>query len=281
MILLMDNNYKKLFLIQISASLAETITYPIDYVKTLIQINKNTSFTEIIWNISTNKNKLQIYNGLKPALLRHSLYSTFRINMYENLRNHMKSKDNTIHLSTKLLIGGLSGGISQLITSPCDLLKIRYITNLKTQQNISIPKTIRHIYNENGIRGLWKGVTPNVSRAVLVNFGELATYDQSKQFIKKHLYLEDNTPLHIMSSICSGFVASVCCTPADVIKSRIMQTNNPYNGITDCIIQTINKEGVRTLYKGFFPIWFRLAPWQLIFWVSYEKLRILSGLESF
>ena len=52
MILLMDNNYKKLFLIQISASLAETITYPIDYVKTLIQINnKNTSFTEIIWNI--------------------------------------------------------------------------------------------------------------------------------------------------------------------------------------------------------------------------------------
>ena len=278
----MDNNYKKLFLIQISASLAETITYPIDYVKTLIQINnKNTSFTEIIWNISTNKNKLQIYNGLKPALLRHSLYSTFRINMYENLRNHMKSKDNTIHLSTKLLIGGLSGGISQLITSPCDLLKIRYITNLKTQQNISLYCTTKQIYKENGLRGLWKGVTPNVSRAVLVNVGELATYDHAKQYIKNKFKLEENIYLHILSSSCSGFVSSLCCTPADVIKSRMMQVNSPYHSISNCIGKTIYEEGVLSLYKGFFPIWFRLAPWQLVFWVSYEKLRIQSGLESF
>ena len=278
----LNQKYKRMFLIQLSACTAETVTYPIDYIKTLIQVNQNrVLFSEIANNILHTKNKLQVYNGLKPALLRHSIYSMLRISFYENLRDTVKTEDNKLNIINKFLIGGLSGGLAQFIASPCDLLKIRYITTLETKKTISISKTIRHIYNENGIRGLWKGVTPNVSRAVLVNFGELATYDQSKQFIKKHLYLEDNTPLHIMSSICSGFVASVCCTPADVIKSRIMQTNNPYNGITDCIIQTINKEGVITLYKGFFPIWFRLAPWQLIFWVSYEKLRILSGLESF
>ena len=99
--------------------------------------------------------------------------------------------------------------------------------------------------------------------------------------IKKNLHLEDNTPLHVLSSICSGFVASACCTPADVIKSRIMQVNNPYHGITDCIVRTVNEEGIMSLYKGFYPIWFRLAPWQLIFWTTYEKLRIVSGLESF
>ena len=75
-----------------------------------------------------------------------------------------------------------------------------------------------------------------------------------------------------MSSICSGFIASLCCTPADVIKSRIMQTNSPYKGLTDCIYKTVTEEGILSLYKGFYPIWFRLAPWQLIFWVSYEKL---------
>jgi len=60
-----------------------------------------------------------------------------------------------------------------------------------------------------------------------------------------------------------------------------MQTNSPYKGMCDCLIRTIREEGVITLYKGFYPIWFRLAPWQLIFWVSYEKLRIISGLETF
>ena len=169
-------------------------------------------------------------------------------------------KINNKNMSTKFIIGGLSGGIAQLVASPCDLLKIRYITDIKKNQKTTIYRTIKSIHNENGIRGLWRGVSPNVSRAVLVNLGELATYDQSKQFIKKNLHLEDNTPLHVMSSICSGFVASLCCTPADVIKSRVMQTNRPYKGMCDCLIRTIREEGVITLYKGFYPIWFRLAP---------------------
>jgi solute carrier family 25 uncoupling protein 27 len=61
----------------------------------------------------------------------------------------------------------------------------------------------------------------------------------------------------------------------------MMQKNSPYKGIINCIHKTVTEEGMISLYKGFFPIWFRLAPWQLIFWVSYEKLRILSGLKSF
>jgi solute carrier family 25 uncoupling protein 27 len=44
---------------------------------------------------------------------------------------------------------------------------------------------------------------------------------------------------------------------------------------------TVRKEGLLSLYKGFFPVWIRLAPWQMTFWVSYEKLRMISGLESF
>ena len=50
----------------------------------------------------------------------------------------------------KYLIGGLSGGIAQLIASPCDLLKIRYITNLKTQKNI-MDKLISYRWRANGV----------------------------------------------------------------------------------------------------------------------------------
>ena len=271
-----------MLLIQASAGIAETVTFPIDYVKTLIQINQQkTPFFKVMNNIYHSENKFKIYDGLKPALLRHSIYTMMRINIYEHLRDIMKTQDGKLSMSNKYLIGGLSGGISQFVSSPCDLLKIRYITNIKNQTNITIPGTIKQIYRENGVKGLWKGATPNISRAVLVNLGELATYDQSKQYIKKTLHLKDNTPLHILSSICSGLVSSICCTPADVIKSRMMQNNSPYKGLGDCIIKTVQNEGVLSLYKGFFPIWFRLAPWQLIFWVSYEKLRNVSGLEGF
>tara|TARA_B100001093_G_C26811897_1_gene1007925 strand:+ start:317 stop:1129 length:813 start_codon:yes stop_codon:yes gene_type:complete len=270
----MDINYKKLFLIQSSACIAETCTYPIDYIKTRMQINsQNKSFMNISKDILNNKRKLQIYDGLKPSLLRHCIYTMLRINIYETLRDGN-------HINNKFVIGSLSGGIAQLIASPCDLLKIRYITDM-SKQNITIPRTIRSIYHENGIMGLWKGVGPNVSRAMLVNLGELATYDTVKNKIKDTLNLSDSTPLHMASSVCSGFVSSACCTPADVIKSRMMQQNSPYKNIGQCLIGTVRGEGLLSLYKGFFPIWFRLAPWQLIFWVSYEKMRVLSGLKSF
>ena len=52
--------------IQISACIAETLTYPIDYIKTLIQSNKKNTYLNTIYN----QNKLTIYRGLKPALLR-------------------------------------------------------------------------------------------------------------------------------------------------------------------------------------------------------------------
>lgn len=37
---------------------------------------------------------------------------------------------------------------------------------------------LRTIVAQEGVRGLWRGTTPAVQRAALVNLGELATYDQ-------------------------------------------------------------------------------------------------------
>ena len=138
-------NNHKLFLIQTSACIAETSTYPLDYIKTKIQINHyKTSVFDIIQNDIIHKDKFKIYNGLKPALLRHCIYTTLRVNIYESFRDKMKNKDNQLNISQKYLIGGLSGGISQIITSPCDLLKIRYITNINSQnKNITLKTQLK------------------------------------------------------------------------------------------------------------------------------------------
>ena len=51
---------------------------------------------------------------------------------------------------------------------------------------MSIYKTIKSIIQTNGFIGLWKGATPNMKqKPVLVNFGELATYEHAKKIYKK------------------------------------------------------------------------------------------------
>ena len=124
----MNQSYKKLLLIQSSACIAETSTYPIDYIKTKMQINnQRLSAFDVGRNIIQKERKLQIYDGLKPSLLRHCIYTTLRINIYENLRESLKNDKGDISISHKYLIGGMSGGLAQLVASPCDLIKIRYI----------------------------------------------------------------------------------------------------------------------------------------------------------
>ena len=75
----MDN---KLLLIPISSSIAETCTFPIDYTKTLMQVNKKGGFFKFFKQTISN-DKFTIYNGLKPALLRHCVYTTMRVKIYE------------------------------------------------------------------------------------------------------------------------------------------------------------------------------------------------------
>ena len=64
--------------------------------------------------------------------------------------------------------------------------------------------------------GFYAGCTPAIQRAALVNLGELTTYDSAKKSIV--VYTGDNLLCHLCSAICSGFVASLCSTPADVAK---------------------------------------------------------------
>lgn len=131
------------------------------------------------------------------------------------------------------MIGGISAGaFAQLISSPADLLKVQLQMEGK-RKLMGLPPRVYGLYDAflkivrtSGVRGLWKGSVPNVQRAALVNLGDLTTYDSAKRFILRNTSLEDNHLVHVMSSTCAGFVAASMGTPADVVKTRIM--NQPF-----------------------------------------------------
>jgi hypothetical protein len=50
--------------------------------------------------------------------------------------------------------------------------------------------------------------------------GELATYDQSKIWLKKHFDFSEGFKLHTISSLITGFVATTVAAPFDLLKTR-------------------------------------------------------------
>ncbi|KAH8849026.1 Mitochondrial uncoupling protein 4 [Schistosoma japonicum] len=141
---------------------------------------------------------------------------------------------------------------------------------LQRIRRLSFIRTTMQLISEGGIIGLWRRGLPNVQRAALVNMGELTTYDTPKRRLAVRFQFEDGTLLHAWASITSDFVAAVLGTPADMIKTRIMNqrvaslclssiSNRDvlYTVMIDCFRRTVKNEGFSALYKGFFLIWAR------------------------
>ncbi|KAL8518665.1 hypothetical protein ACS0TY_009856 [Phlomoides rotata] len=296
-----DRDLKKIMLTSVSAMVAETTTFPIDLLKTRLQLHgesmqsvRPTSAFRMGFQIARNDGFLGMYKGLPPAIFRHMFYTPTRIVGYEHLRNtFVQSSDHSLSFYSKAVIGGASGAIAQVIASPADLIKVRMQADgLISSQGVQPRYTglfdaLTKIIHAEGFLGLWKGVSANVQRAFLVNMGELACYDHAKRFIIKNQICNDNIYAHTLSSIMSGLSATALSCPADVVKTRMMnqaaveENKIKYRNSYDCLVRTVKIEGLRALWKGFLPTWARLGPWQFVFWVSYEKLRQISGLHSF
>ncbi|KAL1551053.1 Mitochondrial uncoupling protein 3 [Salvia divinorum] len=296
-----DRGVKKMAVTSIAAMVAETATFPIDLLKTRLQLHGEcvqsagpASAFRIALETARNDGVLGMYRGLSPAVFRHMFYTPTRIVGYEHLRNKfVRSSDRPLPFYGKAVIGGISGAIAQVIASPADLIKVRmqadgFISSQGLQPRYSgLFDALNKIIHAEGILGLWKGVSANVQRAFLVNMGELACYDHAKRFIIKNQICDDNIYAHTLSSIMSGLSATALSCPADVVKTRMMNQSASvedkikYRNSYDCLVKTVKIEGLRALWKGFLPTWARLGPWQFVFWVSYEKFRQISGLQSF
>ncbi|KAI4561081.1 hypothetical protein MJG53_021138 [Ovis ammon polii x Ovis aries] len=287
-------------------------TFPLDLTKTRLQIQGEAALARLgggaaesapyrgmvrtALGIVQEEGFLKLWQGVTPAIYRHIVYSGGRMVTYEHLREVVFGKSEDKHYPLwKSVIGGMMAGVvGQFLANPTDLVKVQMQMEGKRKLE-GKPLRFRGVHHafakilaEGGIRGLWAGWVPNIQRAALVNMGDLTTYDTVKHYLVLNTPLEDNIVTHGLSSLCSGLVASILGTPADVIKSRIM--NQPrdkqgrgllYKSSTDCLIQAVQGEGFLSLYKGFLPSWLRMTPWSLVFWLTYEKIREMSGVSPF
>ncbi|EAY94320.1 hypothetical protein OsI_16087 [Oryza sativa Indica Group] len=282
----------KVSLSSLSAAAAEAATFPIDAVKTRLQLHRGTGGSGgggggVMRVAGELVRDGGIYRGLSPAVLRHLFYTPLRIVGYEHLRSTFASGGRDAGLLEKALAGGVSGVVAQVVASPADLIKVRMQADSRLLSQGIQPRytgifdAFTKIVRAEGFRGLWKGVVPNAQRAFLVNMGELTCYDQAKHFIIRKQICGDNLYAHTLASVASGLSATTLSCPADVIKTRMMNQGKDakvlYRNSYDCLVKTVKHEGLTALWKGFLPTWARLGPWQFVFWVSYEKLRQASG----
>ncbi|XP_078436057.1 mitochondrial substrate carrier family protein isoform X2 [Wolffia australiana] len=225
-----------------------------------------------------------LYLGLAPALARSVLYGGLRIGLYEPCKHVCDQLLGSTNILLKIASGAISGVIATSLTNPMEVLKVRI--QMDSNQAGGPIKELHKVVREEGLRALWKGVGPAMTRAGALTASQLATYDESKQALRRWTNLEEGFHLHLMASCVAGTMGTVVTAPVDMVKTRLMlqrlsHTSQSYRNGFHCAYQVMQTEGIGALYKGGFTTFARLGPQTVITFLVCEKLREISGMKAF
>ncbi|CAD8086292.1 unnamed protein product [Paramecium primaurelia] len=279
----------RMFLAGIASIVAGGSTYPLDTVKVRLQkegeaksvVKKYINILRGSQVIYKEEGLRALYKGLSASLVREATYSTLRLGLYEPFKHMISQDEEKTTIGVKFFAGLMSGSTGAIIANPCDVLKIRLQTISSHHQ--SIFAEITHILNHEGILGLYKGTMPNLIRGAILTGTKMATYDQTKQWLKEHFQFKEGFSLQFVCSFATGLIISITTAPMDLIKTRIMSQDSGhkvYNGLMDCTIKTFKQEGLCAFYKGFYPQWLRFGPFNIIQLIVWEQLRTICGIKN-
>jgi dicarboxylate transporter 10 len=270
----------------VAASIAACFTHPLDVAKTRLQTAKaRQGLVGTLVGAARADGIAGVYTGLTASLLRQMTYSVVRFGVYDHLKGQLKPEKGRKTLSPWAVAGAASiaGAAGGIAGNPADIILVRMTSdiNKKAADRYNYPDAVRGVFRmvqNEGLASLFRGVAPNTVRAVLMNASQLATYDVAKDAILHTGYMKEGTLLHFSASFVAGTVATTVCSPADVIKARIMSTSkdagSPRNAVQN-LQRAIQREGVGFLFRGWTPAWIRLAPNTILIFLTLEKLRLL------
>jgi len=265
---------------------ATLFVQPLDLVKTRMQVAKSAggakpSTVSVITGVIKNEGISTLYNGLSAGLLRQATYTTTRLGIYTWLFEKFSTDGKPPSFIAKAALGMTAGGSAAFIGTPAEVALIRMTSDGslpadKRRNYSSVFNALARIYKEEGLTTLWRGATPTMARAMVVNAAQLATYSQAKQFILGTGYIQDGIFCHFVASMISGLVTTIASMPVDIAKTRLQSmkyTNGvpEYKGAGDVLIKVMQKEGFFSLWKGFTPYFFRLGPHTVITFIILEQ----------
>lgn len=225
------------------------------------------------------------YAGLSASLMRQAIYGTARLGLHREFSDQLKKSQGGGELPfwKSVLASMSSGALASLIGTPFDLAMVRLQSD-----SLAPPeqrRNYKHVFDalaripkeDGGVGKLWRGVEPTMLRAIAMNVGMMAAYDQAKQVVASI-----NGPglgTDLTASAISGFSCVITSLPADLIKTRLQNMRPdpttgklPYKGLADCAVKIARTEGVLAFWTGFGAYYLRTAPHAMIILLSMEQL---------
>ncbi|GCE99226.1 mitochondrial dicarboxylate transporter [Zygosaccharomyces mellis] len=256
-------------------------THPLDLAKVRLQtapLPKPTIF-QMVTKILANESVSGLYSGLTASILRQCTYTMARFGFYEFVKNNFIPANQLTNTAILLPVSMLSGAIGGFVGNPADVVNIRMQndTQLPVEQRRAYRNAfsgITRIIREENPKTLFTGLSPNLIRGCLMTASQAVTYDIGKEYMVTKLQMNpSHKKTHFGASLLASLVATTICSPADVIKTRIMNAHKNQESAVRGMVRAVQKEGVLFLFRGWLPSFVRLGPNTIIIFLTVEQLK--------
>jgi dicarboxylate transporter 10 len=114
-----------------------------------------------------------LYTGVSASILRQMTYSLVRLGSYEKMKLSL-SREGRANSWRLLAAAMVAGGLGGVAGNPADVLLVRMTSDVlrPPEKRYNYPNALTGLVSllrSEGMRGLTRGVGPNVIRAVLMN----------------------------------------------------------------------------------------------------------------
>ena len=262
-----------------SGMVGQTCIQPIDVTKVRIQLagegtkgSARPSPLSVARNIITTEGPTRLWAGLTAGYVRQLSYGMLRLGFFDRFLHFFDARaarrGTPVTFRERAAASLLGGGIAAALANPAEVALVRMQSDgmkapAERANYRSAIDALARIARHEGVRGLWSGVFPTTTRAMVANFGQLAFFAESKAQLQKRTGLRFQA-LTFTATVIAGFAAAAFSLPFDFLKTRLQRGGSAYSGVLDCAVKVLREEGPLRFYRGFGTYFLRMAPHTVI-----------------
>ncbi|XP_076899699.1 uncharacterized protein LOC143553634 [Bidens hawaiensis] len=280
----------------ISGAFSKTCTAPLARLTILFQVQGMHTQGALlsrpcIWSEATrivNEEGLRAFWKGNLVTIAHRLpYTAVNFYAYEQYKKLLKSipsignnsgtagADACVHF----VGGGMAGITAATATYPLDLIRTRLAAQRSTIYYNGVGHALRTICRDEGALGLYKGLGATllgVGPSIAISF---SVYETLRSYWKSYRPDDSTVMVSLTCGSLSGIASSTATFPLDLVRRRkqlegVGGRARVYNsGLLGTLGHIMRTEGLRGLYRGILPEYYKVVPGVGIVFMTYETLK--------
>ncbi|ODV78575.1 putative mitochondrial ornithine carrier protein [Suhomyces tanzawaensis NRRL Y-17324] len=283
----------------VSGMVGKVVEFPFDTIKVRLQSSSvPLSSFQMIRTTYVNEGIINgFYKGFRAPLLGACAETSILFTSYNwstsyftaslKPRSGIKYTEETLPFWTKCASGGFAGFMASFILTPIELIKCQLqVSNLagNVDNSRSYLYYIRQVIRNNGVAGLWSGLSSTLVREITGTAIWFGTYEYINDYFKANPHVPISPDIQLLvSGALAGIAFNWIIFPVDTIKSNIQtyeilhehDKNRPKRiGVWYIMKKLAAKPGgIKNFYNGLGITLARAVPANALIFFTYEQLK--------